>query len=470
MTTRPNSSNDTISSSISASVEELQIAALDRGEDGAKTGRFLVTFKEGAGDTALLSLRTQGMRVADARDFKDQAISMESAGDADALFLPEVGVALVSGDAAGERSMRVMSKDITDSSIESVDPEYFVFADKDAGGYKLGKPFWAAEDSGYELPNGQTPSNHQASNEYLRGFLRAAEMISRDLKNNGFSQQEIEEEVQVLGATWGLIACKVPPSLYSGLAIKVAVLGTGLDLGHPDFAGRSVTSQTFVGEPVQDLNGHGTHMIGTACGPKSPRGTIPRYGIGYRTAIFAGKILTNSGTGTTAGVLQGINWAIANKCAIIFMPIGSPGGPFPYYTAAGQAALNNGCLVIAASSSSGGSVGAPANSPTIMSVGAVDLNLQPAPFSPAGKIDIAAPGVNIFSSAPRPRLYNTSSGLASAAAHVAGCAAQWAETSPTLRGASLWKKLEATAKRNPPFFPPYPQKHPRLGAGLVQAP
>jgi hypothetical protein len=35
---------------------------------------------------------------------------------------------------------------------------------------------------------------------------------------------------------------------------------------------------------------------------------------------------------------------------------------------------------------------------------------------------------------------------------------------------SLWTRLEATAKRYPPYFPPFPPKHPRLGAGLVQAP
>ena len=58
--------------------------------------------------------------------------------------------------------------------------------------------------------------------------------------------------------------------------IKVAVLDTGFALGHPDFVGRAVTSATFVGQPVQDLHGHGTHCIGTSCGPKAPAGTTPR--------------------------------------------------------------------------------------------------------------------------------------------------------------------------------------------------
>src|SRR5262249_49680780 len=152
-------------------------------------------------------------------------------------------------------------------------------------------------------------------------------------------------------------------------------------------------TQTFVGQPVQDLHGHGTYILGTACGPLAPAGPIQRYGIGYRTQIFVGKILTNAGSGTQAQVLAGMNWAIANRCPVILMALGAQIPPQPSYTAAGQAALNAGCLIIAAAGGASNRpgfiapAGAPANSPTIMSVGAVDGNLRPAQFSPGGKID-----------------------------------------------------------------------------------
>ena len=297
----------------------------------------------------------------------------------------------------------------------------------------------------------------------MRGFLRAAEVIARDLQTGGAAQLTTEEEVQVLGATWGLTACKVPPSLRSGAGIKVAVLDTGMDLGHPDFVGRPFVTQTFVGQPVQDLNSHGTHCIGTACGPKAPAGSIPRYGIGYKSLIHVGKVLTNSGTGAQAGVLAGMNWAIANRCAVISMSLGSASSVHPAYTAAGQAALNNGCLIIAAAGNAGGPTGSPANSPTIMSVAALDQNLKPSSFSNFGKIEIAGPGRDVFSSVPRPTRYGVKSGTSMATPHVAGCAALWAETSSTLRGIALWRKLQATAKKLP--FPAT-----RVGAGLVQAP
>ena len=433
----------------SATVDELMNVSLERGEDGFQTGRYLVTFKDGAAEEGIKSLQTQGMRIADARSFADQAVTLEEVGDADVVTFPEIGVALVSGGAAQERSMSAQSEIASDSPIESIDPEYFVFSEQVTTEY-LGGITQAAE--GY-------------SGDYLRGFLRAAEMIAKDLnQTNGFSLTEIEEEVMVLGATWGLKACKVPPSLRSGAGIKVAVLDTGMDLGHPDFTGRPFNTRSFVGQPVQDLYGHGTHCIGTACGPKAPVGSIPRYGIGYRSSIFVGKVLTNSGTGTSAGVLAGMNWAIAMRCPVISMSLGSPVGEQPYYTRAGQAAMNNGCLIIAAAGNGNGApTGAPANSPTIMSVASLDANLKPSAFSSQGKIDISAPGRDVFSSWPRPRRYNTISGTSMATPHVAGCAALWAETSPNLRGIQLWRKLQATAKRLP--VPPS-----KVGAGLVQAP
>jgi len=435
---KPSNSAATSATRASSPVEELMLAALERGDESLETGRFLVTFKEGASDEGLQSLGVGGMRVADAREFKNQAMTLEDVGDADAVIFPEIGVALVSGDAALERSMSVQSEIASDSPIESIDPEYFVFSDGS--------------------PEGSV-------SEYLRGFLRATETIASDLRGAGQAQVDLEEETLVLGATWGVTACKVPQSLRSGLGIKVAVLDTGMDMGHPDFAGRLPIgqTQTFVGQPVQDLHSHGTHCIGTACGPKAPAGTTPRYGIGFRSSIFVGKVLSNSGSSVGGSVLNGMNWAIANRCQVISMSLGSQAGVQPAYTAAGQAALNNGLLIIAAAGNAGSHTGAPANSPTIMSVAWLNQDLKPNQWSNFGKIEIAGPGNGVFSSVPRPTRYGTKSGTSMAAPHVAGCAALWAESSASLRGLTLWRKLQATARR-------LPLPGSKVGAGLVQAP
>lgn len=434
--------------SASSPVDEMLLAALERGDDSFETGRFLVTFKEGAAEEGMQSLGTQGMRVASARDFKDQAATLEDVGDADAVVFPEIGVALLGAEPAQARGMSAFAEIAADSAIESIDPEYFVFANGASDEYLRG----LAQEGESSNPG-----------EYLRGFIRAAETISKDLGLGGPAQQETEVEAQVLGATWGLIACRVPPSLRSGVGIKLAVLDTGLDLGHPDFVGRPIVSRTFVGQPVQDLHGHGTHVTGTAAGPKAPAGTTPRYGIAYRSLIHIGKVLSNSGNSVGGSVLAGMNWAIANRCTVINMSLGGPGGPHAAYTAAGQAALNNGCLIIAAAGNSGGATMAPANSPTIMAVASLDRNLTPSSFSCHGKIEIAAPGRDIFSSWPRPTRYKIISGTSMASPHVTGCGALWAETSPALRGLALRNRLLATAR-------PLPFPATRVGRGLVQAP
>ena len=413
-------------------VEALLLDAQARGDHSLQTGRYLVTYKDGAIDEGIKSLKAQSFRTADARDFQDQAVDSADVGDAEAVVFPEIGVALLSGDAFHSRDMSLHAEIASDSPVQVVEHEYFVFC-------------------------------YAPGSEYLRGFLSAAATIAKDLGDAVLERQPSDVDAQAVGATWGLLACNVPASTRSGLGIRVAVLDTGMDLTHPDFAGRAFVTKSFVGEPVQDFNSHGTHCIGTSCGPIAPVGPQPRYGIAHKATIFAGKVLTNSGSGTSASVLAGMNWAIANKCTVISMSLGSQSPVQAAYTAAGNAALNNGCLIIAAAGNYATNTGAPANSPTILSVASLDEGLTISSFSNFGKVEIAAPGGDIFSTLPMPTRYGFKSGTSMATPHVAGCAALWAESSPSLRGLNLWNKLGASAK-------PLPWDPMRVGRGLVQAP
>ena len=431
---------------VSCSTEKLLLAALERGGSCLETGRFLISFRDGWMEEGIKSLKAQNFRVADARDFTDQAVSLEDAGDAEAMVFPELGVALVGGDALEQHGMSVLDKVSADSPIEIIEPEYFAFS----------------ESSGFK--SSDYKNSGSKNSEYLRGFLRAASTIARDLGidlDKEDSDEGAESDAQQ--STWGLTRCRVPQSSWSGAGIKVAVLDTGMDLGHPDFEGREFVTRSFVGEPVQDINGHGTHCIGTACGPQAPGENTQRYGIAYEAQVFVGKVLTNSGSSTGAGVLAGLNWAIANRCEVISMSLGSQSPVQAAYTHAGEAALRNGCLIIAAAGNSATNTGAPANSPTVMSVASLDPNLKPSSFSNHGKIEIAAPGRDIFSSWPRPTRHKSISGTSMAAPHVAGCAALWAQSDDSLRGRKLWQQLMASAQELP-----LPESS--VGAGLVQAP
>jgi subtilisin family serine protease len=241
-----------------------------------------------------------------------------------------------------------------------------------------------------------------------------------------------------------------------------------------------VQSKSFVqGEAVQDGHGHGTHCIGTALGRKCPPAGRPRYGVAYGADIYAGKVLSNAGSGSDMGILSGIEWAIANKCAVVSMSLGAPtqpGQPFSQvYERVALRAQAAGTLIVAAAGNDSSRPGTtrpvshPANCPSILAVAAVDRAIAIATFSnrginpDGGQIDIAAPGVDVFSTWPMPTRYRRLQGTSMATPHVAGIAALYAEADPAARGAALWRALVGGARRLT-----LPASD--VGAGLVQAP
>jgi subtilisin family serine protease len=279
--------------------------------------------------------------------------------------------------------------------------------------------------------------------------------------------------------TWGLKATGVVGTTFSGKGVRIAVLDTGFDAGHPDFVGRQVTRASFIsGETADDGHGHGTHCIGTACGPRQPQ-RLPAYGVASEAVIFAGKVLSNQGRGADGGILAGIDWAIRNTCTVISMSLGAPvavgGGFSTVYETVAQRALAAGSLIVAAAGNESSRpgriapVGHPANCPSIIAVAALDSSLAIARFSSGGvnprggQVDIAAPGVAVRSSMPRPRVYATMSGTSMATPHAAGLVALHAEANPGMKGASLgWLLLQSGRRLTLP--------NRDIGAGLAQAP
>ena len=306
-----------------------------------------------------------------------------------------------------------------------------------------------------------------------------------------FAQEDSVTTPAVEGSpeTWGLAITQVPNSLFSGRGIRICILDTGLDLNHPDFAGRQIVSNSFIdGEGVQDGHGHGTHCTGTACGPLQPSQS-PRYGIAYEAEIYIGKVLNNEkGRGTDGSIIAGINWAVENQCAIISMSFGTRtiiGQPFSQvYETLARRAMAQGTLIIAAAGNDSfrsfdnpifNPVEHPGNCPSIMAIGAVDSKLEVSPFSNrglnpnGGEVDLVGPGVEVYSSWSHssltlPQNYNTIDGTSMATPHVAGIAALLAQANPGVRGKALWNLLLQTAR------PLASLNVSDVGSGLVQAP
>jgi len=412
---------------------------------------------------------TAGLRVASTADFTEGVVDAETLESAEALLFHQLGVAVV--DTPPEQ-IRALGTTAADNGIITIEPERVVYALEE----------WPAIVTPPRI--NPSPTSVGAPIEYLRGYRDAVNhLVDRVLTTAGIPDGAVAEALaappQETELTWGLQVTKVAASRFSGKGIRVAVLDTGLDLRHPDFAGRQIKAQSFVpNQAVQDGHGHGTHCIGTACGPLHP-GQLPRYGIAYDAEIFAGKVLSNSGSGSDSGILAGIGWAITNGCHIISMSLGAPGFPGKGFSTVfeqvAQRALAAGTLIVAAAGNESERpsiimpVGHPANCPSIIAIGALDAQLRVASFSNGGlnplggQVDIAAPGVQIRSTWPRPRLYNTISGTSMATPHVAGIAALHAEAQSGVRGRALASLLSQTARRLV-----LPARD--VGSGLVQAP
>jgi len=441
------------------------------------TGRYLVLFREDATDEGLKHLKkVTGRAVANAADILT-AGSVEPGKSVSGDFhLETLGVAVV--DSPPEQMQSMAADAGTESSpILAVEPERYVYA--------FAAPALVPVPLEEEQPSPFMPTAAATPLEYLIGYRDAVDHIVSKVMDrlgtaealaSGFPVPAAWNETQF---TWGLQATNVPHSRFSGKGVRVSVLDTGMDLGHPDFAGRTITPQSFVaGQTVQDGHGHGTHCIGTSCGPRNP-GRQPRYGIAFGAEIFPGKVLNNQGSGTDGQILAGIDWAIRNQCAVVSMSLGAaaqPGQPFSaIFEQVARRALRAGTLIVAAAGNESRRpqvirpVGHPANCPSILAVGALDPKIQVAFFSngglnpSGGRVDIAAPGVNVRSSWPRPTLYNTISGTSMATPHVAGIAALLAESQPHARGLALWALVVQHARHLA-----IPVRD--VGAGIIQAP
>jgi subtilisin family serine protease len=427
-----------------------------------RTGRVIVMLREVAADSGKRALaRVAGIKVANSRDFEGQ-VRTKGLVSGEGMLFDNISTAVVDADSDQIRALQADAG----GTVLCVEMERIVYAKM-----MLETPL---------MPGSANPGGDMQA-EYVRGYRDAVNQLADQLVGlrrgeplEGPASQAIDEST----ATWGLQATNVLRSKFTGRGIRVAVLDTGFDLAHPDFVGRSVTRQSFVtNQDANDGHGHGTHCIGTACGPKQSQ-QAPRYGVASAAQIFAGKVLGNNGSGTDGGILAGIDWAVRHRCAVISMSLGSvvaPGEPpSAIYERIAQRALTAGSLIVAAAGNESmrpGSispVGHPANCPSILAVGAIDSRMRIAPFScgglnpNGGQVDIAAPGVNVSSSWPRPTLRRTISGTSMATPHVAGIAALWAEAT-SARGRALQALLLQNARRmNLPARD--------VGAGLVQAP
>ena len=108
--------------------------------------------------------------------------------------------------------------------------------------------------------------------------------------------------------------------------VKVAVIDSGIDIGHPEFAGRIFAARSFVGPPddVTDKDGHGTFVAGEIAA--STDNEIGIAGISFPTRLLIAKVVQPNGVDIAAEV-RAIEWAANNGARVINLSLGGTRDP-----------------------------------------------------------------------------------------------------------------------------------------------
>jgi subtilisin family serine protease len=249
-------------------------------------------------------------------------------------------------------------------------------------------------------------------------------------------------------------------NLATGDKVLVAVIDSGIDLGHPELKGVVAGSFDALGTSEKP-HMHGTAIAGAIAAHARLMGAAPAARI---LAIRAFGATGNSAEATTFAILKGIQYAVQQNARIINMSFAGPRDPGLGRALA--AAKARGAVLIAASGNFGPKSPPqyPAADPNVIAVSATDAEDHMFRASNIGThIAVSAPGVDVLLPVPDNN-YEMISGTSFSAAYVSGIAALVIQRAPALTPDAVRHILESTAKDLGPRG-----KDPQYGAGLVDA-
>ena len=251
-----------------------------------------------------------------------------------------------------------------------------------------------------------------------------------------------------------------------GAGVRVAILDTGCDMGHPDLKDRIRASNDFSGKgTAQDGNGHGSHVAGIIAGSGAASNGKYR-GVAPQADLYIAKVLDDQGSGRMSNVMAGLDWAVSQKAQVVNLSLGSDRScdGTDALSEACDAAVGKGLVVVVAAGNSGPgarTVGSPGCAREVITIGASNDDDDVTNFSSRGptsdgrvKPDVVLPGMNIISvraadtslgSGQVDAFYASLSGTSMATPHAAGVAALLLAADPALTPRQIKDIFKSTA-------------------------
>jgi len=258
---------------------------------------------------------------------------------------------------------------------------------------------------------GSIVSNGRQQPDYL--YSDSASVISPGVPNDSyFDKQWALTKIQALDA-WQFTS--------GSQDIRIAVLDTGIDLNHEDLAGKVVASVNFTDSPIDaDLNGHGTHIAGIIAA--NMNNNLGITGLVPDCQLLNVKVIGDDGKCKAFAVAEGIIWAVDHGARVINLSLTFI-EPQQILEEAVNYAWSKGVVVVAAAGNDGDSTPMyPAYYANCLAVTTTNMNdLLDHSANYGAWVDVAAPGVSIYSTLPD-NGYGYSSGTSMSTAYLTGVA------------------------------------------------
>ncbi|KAF9045110.1 serine protease [Panaeolus papilionaceus] len=233
----------------------------------------------------------------------------------------------------------------------------------------------------------------------------------------------------------------------AGSGVDIYIVDTGIYTAHSDFGGRAKWGASFNNLGNSDGHGHGTHCAGTAAGT--------RYGVAKGANLIAVKVLSDSGSGATSGIVSGLNWVLSQARAsgrpsVVSMSLGGSTATALDNAVASLTAAGIHVIAAAGNSNTNAANTSPARAPSAITVGASTIGDVRSSFSNYGAVvDVFAPGTSITSTwIGSTTATNNISGTSMAAPHIAGLVAYLIGKDGNVSPAAMETKIKSLSTKS----------------------